>query len=642
MPLAIDIEESVRKKNTLRRNSHKPTMSHAPPAKRPRTDYTSAPLTMNPYLAARNAQIPRSTSSINAPFQSVPPMQHGSSVLPSIEPGSNAYYPAERPAPQPSSSKRRQEVIDLTDDADPPAEWRNPSPFSQPHLPYDMSDPSYITAKLDHLERNGIITPAPPPPGLSTGRGACSARPTDNWSHTAQPGSKISDEIRSSKFHGTMSESLSPTDSDSWARSSPSVYPEIEDEQAALDVADRLANEFKSTYGPNGTSGRPFPAADSTAPWGLLDDLVDEDMPSTPPLTLETLESEVKIWSAAQKLDREMLVTLVCSAAKRHVDIHDLLMFHARLADHDVAGLNDLFLGKTPSAASQGPGCWPGAAGSSRSADSSLPAGPPRPADPIRPTNATEPGNATGPANATRPANATQSSNSSRPGYTTHSATGSLAGLAGLLQKIGDDFANRPVPPIRQRPKIRERPVCTPPAGEPRIINFDYLAAKTWDLVNKKHIRKSCTKQRWDLPRPTAQEACGYMKQIADTCGESAHPETRLNGLWGLYWIGAAVRCSEGYQICSSVRKEFYSPDLYEPSLRRVITAMSHEERRKVVEDTSEPDGLWTRLLDLEEKARGYCIFSELSGVLDLLRKPNLNGQEDGLGEKDCEEQQAC
>lgn len=188
---------------------------------------------------------------------------------------------------------------------------------------------------------------------------------------------------------------------------------------------------------------------------------------------------------------------------------------------------------------------------------------------------------------------------------------------------------NRPVPPIRQRPKIRERPAQAPPARELRIINFDHLGVKAWDLVNKKHIRKSLNKQRFMLSMDVAKEACGYMKQIVDLCGESAHTETRLNGLWGLYWIGAAVGCSEGYQICSSTREEFYNSDVYEPSLRRVITAMSPEERRRVTEDTAEPDGLWTRLLDLEENARGYCMFERLGEVLDLLRKPETNGQED-------------
>lgn len=52
---------------------------------------------------------------------------------------------------------------------------------------------------------------------------------------------------------------------------------------------------------------------------------------------------------------------------------------------------------------------------------------------------------------------------------------------------------------------------------------------------------------------------------------------------------------------------------------------MRHEDRRRVIEDTAEPDGLWTRLRDLEDHARGYCVSPKLSGVLDPLRKQAAN-----------------
>lgn len=300
-------------------------------------------------------------------------------------------------------------------------------------------------------------------------------------------------------------------------------------------------------------------------------------MLSTPPLTVERLEREVKLWTAAQKVSRELLVTLVSSAALRHTGIHDLLMFHSRLADYDEPALNDLILGKNPSTTSQRTGGRSGAAGSSRPGNAARPANPSRaahpfrPADPFRPTYSSRPPNPSGPANPFNPVNSISStnpsarpshpsqlsnphqsansysqpnpvhpanptgpanrsprpSNSSRSGYPSREAERESSELKSVLLRIGNELENRPVLPIRQRPKLRERAVLQSSAGQPPIINFDlnlaHLGLKKWDQVNKKHIRKSDSKQRYELPMYVAEEACEYMKQIADTCGASAH-----------------------------------------------------------------------------------------------------------------------
>lgn len=63
-----------------------------------------------------------------------------------------------------------------------------------------------------------------------------------------------------------MAEFLDRMDRDSWSRSPSAGYSEIEDEQPPLGVADRLAREFRSTYGPRDSSGQPYPSADSSLP----------------------------------------------------------------------------------------------------------------------------------------------------------------------------------------------------------------------------------------------------------------------------------------------------------------------------------------------------------------------------------------
>lgn len=133
-------------------------MSQPPPSKRLRTDprdWDSMLGYMGPNHATPNAQAPRSMPS-GAPLEGVPPMQNGSSMFPSFEPGSSTYHSAQ-PAPQPSAPKQSHEIIDLTDDAD------DPPPSAGPQVPSEMSTNPRIRAKFEELKRQGVLRCFPPP-----------------------------------------------------------------------------------------------------------------------------------------------------------------------------------------------------------------------------------------------------------------------------------------------------------------------------------------------------------------------------------------------------------------------------------------------------------------------------------------------
>lgn len=149
----------------------------------------------------------------------------------------NSTYPSALLAPQPSS-KRKHEVIDLTDDA-PPSTVRRDPPRRYINAGRGRG-PSYRT---NNRGSGGHL--------LSTFRSNAT---------TNQP-------AESSGNSNSHSEDVSQSDSDPSSPYSSEDYPDIEDDQAALDVADRLASGFKSTYGPNSTLERPYPTAAEDAPW---------------------------------------------------------------------------------------------------------------------------------------------------------------------------------------------------------------------------------------------------------------------------------------------------------------------------------------------------------------------------------------
>lgn len=124
----------------------------------------------------------------------------------------------------------------------------------------------------------------------------------------------------------------------------------------------------------------------------------------------------------------------------------------------------------------------------------------------------------------------------------------------------------------------------------------------------------------------TLQAMCGMksdtIKSIAQQCGPLTSLQTRLNGLSALRKIGKTICLSDNDVVGHEVQKQFQCDHCLEEAMIEILSTMSEDERRTIREEESSEEGLWLKLLELDDLAYDLCLFERLNEVLDLINPP--------------------
>lgn len=109
--------------------------------------------------------------------------------------------------------------------------------------------------------------------------------------------------------------------------------------------------------------------------------------------------------------------------------------------------------------------------------------------------------------------------------------------------------------------------------------------------------------------------------KILGLCKVHSNPGTRYNALYALYSIMSAPMNAVSTNLTSKVRNE-YNWYKFCGWMHELVLSMSPEERQAIYNDKSSLKALWTLLHELEDDAKGYCLFPHDSGttVTDVIK----------------------
>lgn len=109
-------------------------------------------------------------------------------------------------------------------------------------------------------------------------------------------------------------------------------------------------------------------------------------------------------------------------------------------------------------------------------------------------------------------------------------------------------------------------------------------------------------------------EILSAVQAIVDRCGPLASPDTRYNGLSVLPKIGKTIALSTN-TIGREIRQCFDRDPSHEEGILGILYKMDLYELQDIGNDEETSEGLWPKLLDLEQLASDAGVFPRFAEV---------------------------
>lgn len=151
---------------------------------------------------------------------------------------------------------------------------------------------------------------------------------------------------------------------------------------------------------------------------------------------------------------------------------------------------------------------------------------------------------------------------------------------------------------------------CIAAAERTQVLNFDYLSKSVWETLNVTYERLKCS-HAFEMTGEAAQSIEGCIDKIRRCCSKPASFKTKESALETLRKIGKSICLSNGV-VGHGIRKFYGSGGKLVPVMLDIAESLTDEEM-----DWLRP---WCddKLVELQGIADGYCIFEDLSQVLEL------------------------
>lgn len=139
--------------------------------------------------------------------------------------------------------------------------------------------------------------------------------------------------------------------------------------------------------------------------------------------------------------------------------------------------------------------------------------------------------------------------------------------------------------------------------------DFDHYSKSAWYQINKKHDRKSGSKQ-YEAGYEVASDIENMFKTMAKQTHAHSPLATKRSALETMRKILKSI-CLHNSEVGSVVMKNIYGQM---DSMIAVAKCFNADDVRTVA-----AEGLLDCIEELEKLAKGYCVFEELNDVLDIV-----------------------